>query len=825
MSLRAQFRSLVRARGLTAAVIVPLAVGIGVLTATFGIVDAALFRQPPFREAERLTMVYMERTSARDGTRRERWSFPGTQALKRAAASFEGLANYTPATMTVSGDGDAESVTAELVSPSYFPVLGAAPLRGRGLVDAEYDPASPQPVVVLGHDLWARRFASDPGVVGRAVRLNGVPLTVVGVMPRGFRGVTDRAELWIPATMAPRLTYAEYLTTDQSFISVVGRLRPGVDLERARTELALVGARVAAEVPVEDREAGERFAGNAIPINEARADARTRRAMLILLAAVALLHLLACANVVNLLLGRAAARRREAAVRIALGSTPARLFRQFVVEGLALGVGAGALGLLLASWAADAPLPADAWAPRNFYGSLGTFDAPAFGWRTAAFGLALAAVTALLVAVVPAASVLRTDVTDGLRDGARGASGGGLTLRRPSARGAIVALETALAMLLLVASGLLIDSFARMRRADLGVDARNVLTFRVQPSEARIPPAQAAAFVSRVLDAVSRVPGVVAASVDGGAPLSGSARSTLHIAGRPVAPPDEPPPVLRHYVAPDHFRVLGIPLRRGRALAASDVAGSPRVVVISESAAKRFWPNEDPIGRRVWFGGGSDFDSPERSAEIVGVVGDVAYEPLDRRPNPSSFYTPYTQFTYAWRVVMLRTAGDPSAVVPAVRKAVHSVDPELALTEVRALADVIGASWARHRFDAALFALFGGAALLLAASGIYAVVAYAVGRRTREMGIRIALGAPHAAVMRLVIGEGMAWPLVGLVAGVAIAPALTVLLRASLYDVAPTEPRVFAAGVGILLSAAVVACLVPARRATRADPLEALRAE
>jgi len=331
--------------------------------------------------------------------------------------------------------------------------------------------------------------------------------------------------------------------------------------------------------------------------------------------------------------------------------------------------------------------------------------------------------------------------------------------------------------------------------------------------------------VTRILEAVSRVPGVRSASADGGAPLSGTANSTLHIEGRPAPPPGQAPPVLRHYIGPDHFITLGIPVRRGRVFTAADGDGAPRVTVISETAARRFWPDEDPIGKRVWFGGGSNFDSPERSAEIVGIVGDVVYQPLDREPNFASFYTPYRQFTYASRMLFLKTTGEPMAVLPDVRRAIASVDPELALRDVQPLTALVSGSWARHRFDALLFGGFGIAALLLAASGIFAVLAYSVAMRTREFGIRIALGADTGRVLSQVLREGMVFPLAGLLLGAAGSVALTQVVRSSLYEVSPVEPGVLLGMAALLLLVSAAACLGPALRATRADPIEALRAE
>jgi putative ABC transport system permease protein len=433
----------------------------------------------------------------------------------------------------------------------------------------------------------------------------------------------------------------------------------------------------------------------------------------------------------------------------------------------------------------------------------------------------------LLVAIPAALSAFKVDVYNEIRSGSQGIASGAIRLGRPTLRGVIVAIEASLAVLLVVSAGLLIDSFQRMRRTRVGADTSNVLTFWIIPSEARIPPGDGSAqYVSRVLDAMSRVPGVVSASVDGGAPLAGTARGTLYIVGQPTPPAYEAPPILRHYVSPNHFATLGIPLKRGRVFTASDVAGGPKVTVISEGAAQKFWPNEDPIGRRVWFTGSSAaFGSADSSAEIIGIVGDVVYEPLDRPPNRASFYTPYTQFTYASRMVFLRTTGDPLAIVPAVRLALRGVDPDVAMRDVQTLDEIVNGSWARTRFEARLFGGFGIAALLLAASGIFAVLAYAVANRTREFGVRIALGAKREHVMRVVLGEGLAFPVIGMLVGIAAAFAATRVLRSSLYEVSPLEPRVFIGTVLLLLLAAIVACLIPAWRATRANPMEAIRAE
>ena len=826
MALTALTRLPLRSRLLSLTVVLTLGLGVGALIIAFGVVNAALFRQPPFPAANDVALLFIQRNPQGEQPRRERWSFARFELIAQQQKSFAQLASYSPGSVTLSGNGEADLVQVERVSGSYFPLLRATAMRGRLLGTADDDATRPAPVVVLGHQLWVRRYASDTGVIGRTIRLNGVPLTVIGVMRPGFTGLSGRAELWVPRTLSPQITYAEYLTTNQNFISAVGRLRTGTSLEAARGELAVLGAAVNRALPSDPDQPDERVSATAIPLNEARIDPVVRRSLFIVLAAMALLHLLACANVINLLLGREAQRKRESSIRLALGSSTQQLFRHLFAGNVVPGLAGGALGLLLARWgsALIAP-PANTWAPRNFYGSLAAFDQPAFGTTELAFGIALAIATALLIAVPPALLAFRLDVANGLRAGGRSVADNALTLRRPSARGLIVTVEAALAMLLVVSAGLLIDSFQRMRQAELGVTTTNVLTFWVIPSEARVPPDKAPVFVSRLLEAVGRVPGVRSVTVDGGAPLAGSATSTLFIAGRPVTHPSAAPPIRRHYVAPDHFTTLGIPLRRGRTFTAGDVAGAPRVAIISESAARQFWPDQDPIGQRVWFGGGSSFSSPDSSAEIVGVVGDVVYAPLDLRPNFASFYTPYPQFTYASRMVFVKTSGDPLSIVRDVRTAIASVDPELALQDVQPLSRVVSNSWARHRFDAFLFGGFGTAALILAASGIFAVLSYAVASRSREFGIRIALGGSGRRVVWHVLREGMAYPLIGLATGAIIALAVTRLLRSSLYGVTPHDPRVFMSTAALLLVVALIACLIPAWRATRADPMEVLRAD
>jgi putative ABC transport system permease protein len=816
-----------RRLGVSIGAIATLALGVAALTTTFAIVRAALWREPPLPNADRLAILFLERNPADEPPRRERWSFARAEQLRASQHTFDAIATFSLASLTLSGGSDrgAELIYGERVSAAYLQMLGAVATNGRLFAEPDDDPARPSPIAVVSERLWQRRFGSDTFTADRTIRLNGVTLTIVGLVPADFRGLSGRAEVWIPRTVSSQIAYAEYLTTNQNFIPVVGRLRSGVAWPEARAELAVIAATINRALPSDPRNPNERVSATAVPLNDARGDPTARRSLPVLLAAVALLHLLACANVANLLLGRAAERSQEYAVRLALGSGAGRLFRQVFSEGVALALTGGALGVV-AAWGATgfAALPRNSWS--TFYGIVAPFDTPAFAFVDAGFGAVLVLVTAVAVAVAPAMTAYRVDIAAGVRSSTRTASGRAMSLRRPTLRAVLVGVEAAVAAILVVGAGLLWDSFQRMQRADVGVDAYRVLTFWVIPSEARVPTSTASAFVGRVIDAIARVPGVEGVTVDGGAPLSGSASSTLFVAGRPAPDPGQAPPVLRHYVAPDHFRTLGIPVLQGRAFTAADTAEAPRVAVISATAAHRFWPDGDAIGQQVWFGGGSSFDAPERAARIVGIVGDVAYQPFDRPANFASFYTPYTQFTYPSRAVFVRTVQeDPMAALADVRRAVASIDPELALQDPQPLAGHLRASWARQRLDVTVFSGFGLAALGLASSGIFAVLAYSVGTRRREFGIRIALGARTRRIVWLVLGEGMSFPVAGMLVGLAASLVLTRLLRSSLYEISPLEPRVFLLVAAVLTAAALVASLIPAWRATTADPVESLRAE
>jgi predicted permease len=704
-------------------------------------------------------------------------------------------------------------------------VLGVQPARGRVFTSAEDHTTSGPQVAIIGHDLWRRRYGEDASVLGQVVRVNGSDLTIIGIMPAGFRGLTGRAELWFPAVQAPRLTYPEFLTTNQDFISVVARLRPGVSLPTLRAELGTVGASIQRAQPSEAEVPGDSYGATAVALGEVRVNATTRRAMLVLLGAVSVVILLACANVSSLLITHAASRRREMAVRLALGATRGRLVRQLLTESTLLASLGGAIGVAMAWWMTRViAAPAGSIGPSNNYGSVGEFVHPRIDMTLLAFAAGITIITALLCGLAPALTATRTALATTLRQSGAVTRGGRGT--GASVRGIAVAVEIALALVLLTGGSLMLATLARLRGESLGIDARNVIAFSVRPPEVRYATTVAPAFIERLLAALRTVPNVEAATVDGCAPLVAScANSSLYVLGRPLPRAGDAPFIRRHYVGPDHCRTLDIPVLRGRSFASTDREGRPAVAIVNETAARRFWPNADPIGARIWFGGGSLWNSPDSTLEVVGVVGDVPYQEGDDRRARPAVYTSYLQFTYATRTVMVRTSGDARAAMRGVRDAVQSIDPDLALYDFGLLSEQLGGAWAKQRFTSAVLASFAGIALLLAATGVFGVVASLVNERTREIGIRIALGATPANIGRLVIRQGMRLPLAGLAIGMVLAFPAAQALRGLLYGVSPRDPRVFGAVAMLLALVALIATIVPALRATRVDPRVAMQSE
>jgi len=818
--LRYAVRAMTRMRGTAVVAILTLALGIGATTTMFSVVYALLLRPAPFPDPERLVILFNTSVTPRDGLQRLRWSLSNTVELERVAASFESMGSFTGPLLTLSGQGDPEHADGETASRGYFRTLRVNPIAGRVFSADECSPAGAQPVALISSRLWQRRFAGDPAALGRTMIVNEVPLTIIGIMPDGFAGLSGKAELWIPPPMAARLYYSDYLTTPQNFISLVARLKDGVSLQQANAELSAIGPRFIGNGSTP----GIVWGATAVPLREARVDPTVRQSAFVLLAAATCVLLIACVNVAGLLLAGARVRRREIAVRLAIGSGRRRLVQQLLTEGLLMAVIAGVLGTLLARLGAGIfarTAPAVIASGRNNYGALGMQGAPALDPGVLLFALAVALGTTLLFALVPALAASRSDLVTALKEDDRGGGRGSRTLSM------LVVSEVALACLLLTASGLLIESFARLQSRRAGFVPDDVLTFWVRPPGSRYPPAVGPATVGRLLTRIQAVPGVESAAVNRCVPFSGCSRTIAFFPDRPTDPANAPG-VGRHYISPDYFRTLGIPILAGRPITDADRAGSPPVAIVNESGARRFWPGENPIGKRVWFGTTTGpFSNPARAVEIVGVAGDIKYEGADQpdRPDRADFYTSYLQFAYPDTMVIVKARGSSTALLPALRSAVASVDPALPIHDVLTLDDRISDAVARPRFNAALLAAFAAAALLLAAIGVYGVLSHSVSSRTREIGVRLALGADASRVVSLVVGQGLRLAVAGAAIGLATSVAVARLMQGLILDAAAWDARLLGIAAAIMLATAALAAFVPARRASEVDPMVVLRME
>jgi putative ABC transport system permease protein len=795
--------------GFTAVAVMSLALGIGINTSLFSVTNAALWKSLPYKEADRLMMVYQTMANKSGATEKMQWSYPRFEALRDRSESFETLAAYCEREMTITDTDNPERVAVEIVSATYFPLLGIGADRGRVFLPEEDKAEGASPVALVSHDLWRGRFGSDENLIGQTVSINKVPLTVVGVMPRGFRGQSSKVDVWTHMMMAPQLFgIPKRLKQPGAFWhDVIGRLRPDVSPEQAQAEIDLSQRKIDETVP----SFGMTLGANVVSLRDARIDPSMRTSLLVLLAAVGFVLLIACVNIANLLMSRGAARQKEIAIKLALGAGRGRLARQLLTESILLSVLGGLAGLIVALWSNELlvalkPAPAPGFWSRNFQ----SFDPNTVGLdgQVLAFNLLLSVFTGVLFGLVPALQSSRADLTGALKEGPARQAGG---FRRLSARSFLVVAEVALALVLLAGAGLMIRSFVRLQSVETGFDSKNTLTFRAD--------FQKATDYKELLDRLTAIPGVESASVATTAPLSSeSAGSLMTIEGRA----DEKYGVSNHSIGPDYFKVLRVPLRRGRFFDEGDREGARRVAIINETAARRIWPDEDPLGKRINLSVGWQ---PENDlAEIIGIVGDVKYGRVEEAAG-HDIYLSYLQPTEPSSVVFVRTASDPSRLVAAARKEVLSINKNSPLYDVKTMYERAAEATSKTRFNAMLLGLFAAIAMLLSAIGIYGVMSHAVAGRTQEIGIRMALGARPGDVMRLVMADALGLTMAGLVLGLAGAFAATRLLASQLYGVAATDSLTFVVVTGILGGVALLASYVPARRAMRVDPMVALRYE
>ena len=807
---RFSLRILRRNPGFSAAAIVVLALGIGANTAIFSVVNAVLLRPLPFDDPSRIMQVWHTPPAQ---------SFPGLTWFsvspanyldwRSQSSSFEQMAAYGFRSFTVGGKERPEAIQAAAVASDFFPLLRVQPLLGRTFAPDEDRPGQGH-VVVLSYNFWGDHFASDRNVVGRTILLDGENYSIVGVMPETFR-FPSWGKIWVPLAW----TNETRAVRGNHNYGVIARLKKSVDIRRAQAELSAISTRLEQLYPEDDKGWGAII----IPLRE-QLVGDVRAALLVLLGAVAFVLLIACANVANLVLAKTLARRKEIAIRTSLGATRFVVLRQILAETVLLSVAGGALGLFLARFGVT--LIVKVLGDRIPAFMQITLDIPVL-----AFTLLLSVVAGVLAGLIPSVRFTRADVNEALK---QGQSRGSSDARGGGTRRLLVVSEVALSLVLLIGAGLMIRSLWELRKVQPGFDPHNVLTMTVPlPRNRYSSPAGQVAFFQEVLTRIRALPGIDSAGVIDDLPLDGGgSHQPFSIEGRPVQQMSDQPEVDVRLISPGYIHAMHIPILRGRDLSDADVAGRPGAVLISDSLARRFWPNEDPIGRHLTL---TFF--PDIVREVVGIVGDVKLDSLDETRPVATIYHPLAQVSVspgeAWRsfgmTFTVRTHSDPVNSISAVTGAIHQVGPDLPVVDVMSMNDVIAQSVSPQRFNMLLLACFAGLALVLAAVGIYSVLSYTVRRRVREIGIRMALGASHSDVVRMVLTDGLKPILMGIALGLVAAIALSRVVASLIFGVRATDPLTFAAVALLLMLVGVFATIVPAYRATRIEPVRILREE
>lgn len=802
--LRYGVRTLLKKPGFTLIALLTLALGMGANTAIFSVVNTVLLRSLPYKDAEQLVAVWEAPTKI------EQILFSSAEFLDYQAQnqSFTEMAAYRPMSLTLTGQGEPEQLNGMIVSANFFALLGVPAERGR-IFQPEDGRAGAPLVAVISHDFWQQRFGGAANVIGKSLTLSGEPVTLIGVMPPGFRDTSQSNErqIWlnphrIVPDWIPNSTVDLLSMRHTGYLQVIARLKPNVTWQQAQTDLDAIAARLQQQYP---RPAGH--GARLVSLHE-QTVGNARPALLILLGAVSLVLLIACANATSLLLARATERYQEMAIRTALGASRLRIVRQLLVESLLLAGLGGAGGWLLAVWSVQLIVASS-------LREIPRLNEVGLDYRVFAFTLIVSILTGLIFGLAPALAAAKPDLNTALKEGSRSATAGRNWLRQT-----LVVAEVALALVVLIGAGLLVSSFTRLLAVKPGFNPQHVLTMRIGLTTQQYSKSvDKKRFVNELNARLEAVPGVESVGIGDDLPIAGTDSSTtLKIQDQPAASPSDLVPVGLHVINPHYFDALGTRLLKGRVFTERDAAGAPSVFIINETLQRRCWPNEDPLGKRI------RYNSRDPWGEIVGVVEDVKFDGLHLASTPHLF-EPYQQNAWSGLVGAIRSPLDQSTLLAAVQRGVKALDPNLPVSNVRTMEEVIAQSLATRRFVLLLFSLFAGLALLLATVGVYGVLTASVSQRTRELGIRIALGATTRDVGRLIVGQGLKLVLSGIAIGLVGALALQRLIEKLLFGVSPTDPLTYAVIASLLIGVALLACYLPARRATQVDPLVALRHE
>ncbi|HEX8459368.1 MAG TPA: ABC transporter permease [Pyrinomonadaceae bacterium] len=797
-------RMLLKNPGFTVVSVIALALGIGANSAIFSVVNTVLLRPLPYPDPDQLVMVWEDDTKG--GYPRDTPAAANYIDWRDQNGVFEGMAAVAEQNFNLTGKGEPERLEGRRVSTNLFSLLGVEPRVGRAFLTEEDQPGRNR-VVIMSHGLWQRRFGSNVNIVGQTLTLNGESYVVVGVMPSHFQFPSREDELWVPIAFTPQ----EAVNREKHYLEVVARIKPGVTLEQARAEMRTIAARLQQQFPEQNANLGAAVT----PLHE-QVVGDIKPVLLVLLGAVGFVLLIACANVANLLLARAAVRQKEITIRVALGASRWRLIRQFLTESMLLAVLGGGGGLLLSLWGVSL---LKAFIPE----SVSQVGDMMIDGRVLLFTVLISLLTGLIFGLAPVMQWSKLNLNETLKEGGRDSATGS---RGNRIRSLLVITEVAVSLILLIGAALLINSFLRLRNIDPGFRPENLLTMRVELPDVKYPDhRRRAAFYNELLGRLETLPGVKSAAVTTNLPLYRQGNSTeISIEGRPDPAPGQGkrPSVTTRVISPHYFQTMGIGLLQGRGFSEQDKIDSPAVAVISETMARRFWPNQDPTGKRFTPGSLTSTD-PGDWITVVGVAKDVRQFELVADPKPQ-MYLPYVQAEFfAPNDLVISTDLEPLSLAASVRRTVLEVDKDQPISDIRTMEDIVSESVARQRFSMLLLGIFAALALVLAAVGIYGVMSYSVAQRTREFGIRMALGARRSDVLRLAVGQGVKLVLIGIAIGLGAAFILTRVMSSLLFGVSATDPLTFITISLVLTGVAALASFIPARRATKIDPMLALR--